>query len=262
VYLERIWKQKIVLFYNQCNDSAEVVDQIRFKSISSPHANAWLLAPPCLPLNLELKNAEFRTAVLRWLGSPISTSNSRCSACTLPLTPKASHAARCRNTGDLSSRHNRLQDIVFGLASNACLNPVKEKSGNLPSQPNRRPGDVYIPQFIDGKPAALDIAVTCPVQSKYASGRCVAAEDYALNVKHRSYDPGFVGTGEDFLPVVVDTFGLWGSEALLTINELITRGCRRLEIPFGVYGPQTWQKLSISLQRSNARMILSRLALF
>jgi len=46
--------------------------------------------------------------------------------------------------------------------------------------------------------------------------------------------------------------------AATTFSKMIT--CRRLEIPFGVYGPQTWQKLSISLQRSNARMILSRLA--
>ena len=87
-----------------------------------------------------------------------------------------------------------------------------------------------------------------------------AAEDYAENVKHKSYDPGYADIDEDFLPIVVDTYGLWGSEALLTINELITRGCRRLEIPFEVYGPQTWQKLSICLQRNNARMIISRLA--
>jgi len=87
----------------------------------------------------------------------------------------------------------------------------------------------------------------------------VAAEDYAENVKHKFYDPEYKDIDEDYLPVVVDSFGMWGSEALLTINELIIRGSRRLEIPFGVYGPQTWQKLSISLQRGNARMILPRL---
>src|SRR5207245_1830470 len=102
--------------------------------------------------------------------------------------------------------------------SNAGLGPIKEKKNIMPTQPSRRPGDVYVPQLFDGKPAALDVAVTCPVQDKYVGGTKVAVEDYALTVKHEKYDKGFEGTNIDFLPIVVDTFGRWGKEALLALG--------------------------------------------
>jgi len=176
------------------------------------------------------------------------------------FSPKASHAARCRHEGDMTRRHNGIRNILFGLASNAKLAPIKEKAKILPTQPTRRPGDVYIPQFLAGKAAALDVAITCPVQAKYASGNKVAVEDYALNIKHKTYDPGFVGTDVEFYPVVVDTFGKWGEEALEVIKELVIRGYRQTEVPFNTYGPQAWQKLSVALQKCNAGMVLSRMA--
>ena len=82
---------------------------------------------------------------------------------------------------------------------------------------------------------------------------------YAENIKHKSYDKEFVGLNTDFFPVIVDTYGKWGQEGLIVINELITRGSKQTEIPFNTYCPQSWQKLSITLQRNNARMVFSRL---
>ena len=66
-----------------------------------------------------------------------------------------------------SSRHNRICDIIFELASNAHLVPVKEKPNIFTDQ--RRPADVFVPQLFGGRPAALDVAVTCPLQKKYAN---------------------------------------------------------------------------------------------
>jgi len=159
----------------------------------------------------------------------------------------------------MSGRHNRIRDLIFGLASNAGLNPIKEKPNILPSQPNRRPGDVFIPTLFDGKAAALDVAVTCPVQPKYSKGTKIGVEDYAANVKHKSYDDGFLGTDIDFLPVLVDTFGRWGSEALLVLGEIASRGAKRLCISPSFYVPQSWQRLSVVLHRCISRMVLSRI---
>jgi hypothetical protein len=124
----------------------------RLDAIRRPHANAWLSAPPCQMLNLELSNIEFQTGIFRWLGAPIpQAASSLCAACQSTLTPKAGHTIRCRHRGDIASRHNRIRDIVFSLASNAHMEPVKEKPHIFLDKPGQRPADVYIPQFLEAK---------------------------------------------------------------------------------------------------------------
>ena len=201
-------------------------------------------------LNLELTNNEFQTNIFRWLGAPIpQAATSLCSACHNTLTPKAGHTTRCRHKGDISSRHN-----------NAHLEPVKEKSHIFKDKPGCRPADVFIPQLFGGKAAALDIAVTCPLQDKYIHSDLDPADHYANTVKHATYDEGFQGLNIDFIPVVLDTFGGYGAEGLRALTEIIHRPSSHLNLPASTYKTQCWQRLSMSLQRSNTRMILTRVS--
>ena len=240
-------------------DLATPINKARLDAIRRPHANAWLSAPPCQMLNLELPNLEFQTSLFRWLGAPIpQAATSLCAACQITLSPKAGHTTRCRHRGDIASRHNRIRDIVFSLASNAHLEPIKEKANILNNNPRRRPADVYIPQLFGGKAAALDIAVTCPLQDKYINLEIDPADHYADTVKHATYDEGFKGVDIDFIPVVMDTFGGYGAEGLRAITEIIRRGASRLNLPPSIYKTQCWQRLSLSLQKSNSRMVLTR----
>jgi hypothetical protein len=211
-------------------------------------------------LNLELSNIDFQTSIFRWLGAPIPQAvTSLCAACQITLTPKAGHATRCKCKGDIASRHNRIRDIIFALASNAHLEPIKEKSHIFANKPGRRPADVYIPQLFGGRPACLDIAVTCPLQEKYSKLEMDPADHYSITVKHSTYDEGFIGIDMDFIPVVMDTFGGHGAEGLRALTEIIRRGATRLNLPQSIYKSQCWQRLSSSLQKSNARMILTRI---
>jgi len=114
-------------------------------------------------------------------------------------TLKASHGGWCKYGGDLTDRHNRIWDIIFNLASNACLAPVKEKSGLLPDKPQCRPADVFLPLFQAGRAAALDVVVTCPLQPRYSSSSDDPADVYADKVKHKLYDGGIVGVPIDFI---------------------------------------------------------------
>jgi hypothetical protein len=49
------------------------------------------------------------------------------------------------------------------VASDALLSPVMEKKGILGPTSGRRPGDVTIPIWKDGKALAIDVAVTSPL---------------------------------------------------------------------------------------------------
>ena len=72
------------------------------------------------------------------------------------------HAICCTRTGDPIVRHNRIRDLVDKIASEGHLSPVMEKKGILgeSSAPGRRPGDVTIPLWCEGKGLCVDVAFT------------------------------------------------------------------------------------------------------
>ena len=101
------------------------------------------------------------------------------------------HATCCTFSGDLIVRHNAIRNFVNRIASDALLSPVLEKQGILGPTSGRRPGDVTIPLWAEGKGMAIDVAVTSPLSlsSVFLASPC---EEYA-NTKHKKYDAGFQG---------------------------------------------------------------------
>jgi len=156
-------------------------------------------------------------------------------------------------------RHNAVRDLVFNLAQNASLGPVLEKYGCLGDCPGMRPADVYLPTILSGRPAAMDVAVIDPLQDNYVSKRVRAVEDYAENVKYHKYDEGFRDSKITFVPCVVDVFNGWCVEGQDLLADIIRRGADRLSLPRTSYIIQSWQRLAISVQRSCAKMTLSKI---
>ena len=64
--------------------------------------------------------------------------------------------------------------------SSANLSPVCEKKHLLPED-NSRPGNVYLPSFIAGQPAALDVTITSPLQASVISNPARTC-DFALTL--------------------------------------------------------------------------------
>jgi len=151
-----------------------------------------------------------------------------------------------------------LRDTVAALAHNAALAPQLEKSHILGDFPGRRPGDVFIPCYNNGAPLAIDVAVTDPLLPEYKNVDC-PADDYALKRKHEKYDSGFIGSGVDFCAAVVDAFGWWCPEGVEVIGDLARRGADRALSDRSSYISLCWQRLSVALQISNARMVGSRI---
>jgi len=234
-------------------------DSARIKAVSAPHANAWLNAPPIDYLGMAIRHEEYQVAVCRWLGVPLVPDGTICNACHIPMSPRLSHATKCKVGGHIVTRHHRLRDLVFDLSSNALLAPQKEK-GNLlgDDYAGMRPADVYIPSLFGCKPAALDLAVTCPLQNKHIDHPC-PADIYALK-KHAKYDAGFEGSDVQFFPMVTDTFGHWGEEGTSVLKDILQKGADRLSVPRASYITEGWQRLGACLQRSIAKMMLDKVA--
>ena len=74
------------------------------------------------------------------------------------------HQVGCGGNNDRIGRHNAIRDVIFSAAQSAALAPSREASNMVPDSATR-PADVLLPNWHNGRPAALDIHVISPLQS-------------------------------------------------------------------------------------------------
>jgi hypothetical protein len=237
----------------------------RLRAAAAPHAGAWLSAPACKAAGLRLTSAEFSAAALFRVGATVIDADTWCPKCDQVLGATAAHAVSCRGGGDITVRHNSLRDECFYRCLAAGFQAEREESGLLPSDPLRRPGDVVVRAFPGSGPAALDFAVTCPLQ---ASMREVAAQHtLAAAMAYESHKLGDRNTaslcqaqGLTLIPMIAETLGGWGPAAQHFFQVLARSTAERTGVPDSVAVGQLYQALGIRLQRANARSILTRSA--
>ena len=108
-----------------------------------------------------MKPQVFRTAAAYRLGVPVVPHEISCPLCMQTIDKLGDHAACCERTGDNIVRHNRVRDLLARFCSEGLLSPVVELR-NILSESGHRPGDVTVPNWRDGRPLAIDVAVTSP----------------------------------------------------------------------------------------------------
>ena len=245
----------------QLLETANVRDRARLTSLAAEHAGAWLQASPLPSMGLAIPAREFRVLLRHTLGLPIYSAPRSCPVCKSSLLDVwGSHSVVCSSGGDRIGRHNAVRDALFHIAGAASLSPILETGHIIPGS-QRRPGDITIPNWARGRPAAIDVTITSPLQQTTISGAAVEV-GVAAHRREQAKDDQALGpceaSGVDFLPVAVETFGAWGPVGLKTISQVSQRWADR----HGEPRPRalTWihQKLSVALQRGNATMLLTR----
>ena len=207
--------------------NASLPDRARLLSISSPHSSAWLSVTPSPRLNLHLDPSEFQVAIKWWLGLPISQGQ-LCPQCmSHSLDQFGHHALSCKNGPDVVSRHNRVRDTLFEFCQRACLGAQLEAGSSLGHEARQtRPADVLIPNWELGKPAAIDLCVTSPLNSNTLQVACVTPNSAAMQAeqrKHHSNDAKCEELGWVCIPLVVESYGSWGPEAQRCLSRLAGR---------------------------------------
>ena len=178
-------KASLSLLLPQCSPR----DAQRLKRLDCPHANAWITALPSTEDSKDtiLAPRTFRTAVSRLLGLPLSKPESPCPACKQTMDVYGDHALCCRKTGDMITRHNIVRNWVYKVAEDGLLSPRMEKQGILgPTDPTRRrPADVAIPVWSNGRGLAVDVAVVCPLAPSHLDEEEVG-ENYGVKLSLRN----------------------------------------------------------------------------
>eukprot|EP00731_Ephydatia_muelleri_P003810 Em0001g3810a len=122
---------------------------------------------------------------------------------------------------------------------------------------------VLVPNWDLGKPAAFDLSVTSTLQSSALLEASVTAGSAALLAENRKHKNSSDKKCDELrwacIPLVVETYGCWGAEAVAALSKLAGRlSVRNNELKsktiFSLYS-----RLGLTLVRANCRPILSRL---
>ena len=245
--------------FNILYEQSSAADRARLLSVSSPHAASWVSVIPSEGLGLHLQPSEFRVAIKWWLGLDTSC-GSICPLCPgRVLDPFGHHALTCKRGGDVVTRHNKLRDTLAETCRRAHLSVKVEAGSNLTKDHSHtRPADNLVPNWSMGRLAAFDLSVTSPLNSNVLLEAGLAAGQVAEQRKHDENDAKCKELGWICVPMVVEAYGAWGTEAMesfsLLGSRLATSSNRaKAEVLAALYG-----RLNLNLVRANATAILSR----
>eukprot|EP00731_Ephydatia_muelleri_P016355 Em0009g779a len=121
---------------------------------------------------------------------------------------------------------------------------------------------VLVPNWDLGKPAAFDLSITSTLQSSALLEASVMAGSTALlaeNRKHNNSHKKCDELGWACIPLVVETYGCWGAEAVAALSKLAGRLSVRNNEPNSKTIFSLYSHLGLTLVRANCRAILSRL---
>ena len=248
------------LLFNHLIEEGEVREIARLKSLTLPRAGDWLSVVPMPSLGLHLRPPEFTTSLKYRLGVPVFTTEGTCPSCQAPSDHMGDHALGCAKHGERIARHDQLRDVLFEAAASAALGPVREERHLLPGSA-ARPGDVLIRRWSDGKDAAIDVTVTGPLARTYvaaAAEEAGSALTRAFNRKVQGAAAACHQQGVVLLPIALETLGGFHKVAVEQVKRIGSAVARHQGSDERVATRQLFQRLSLTLMRGNAAMILSR----
>lgn len=238
-------------------------EQTRLRTISqNSHTSDWLKAPPITNLGLSIPHAEFLVATRVWLGIPFfsSTPPPRC-FCGVPLDPTGDHLLGCGHSPLRIRRHDALRDILFQVLSQDNSSTRREQRIQGDSQD--RPGDIFHPDFSSGNPTYFDVSIRNTLQSSRfhvsstSAGAVGAAGEALKDARHAA---NVASVGGVFIPVVVESLGLWTPFATRIISQIASRTIIHNGLTSKQAQKNLFQQLSVKLWCYNAKMILHFMA--
>ena len=246
--------------FNLMLENSSTADRARLLSVSSAHASSWLSVVPSQGLGLHLDPPVHQIAIKWWLGLDTSQ-GSQCALCPgIALDPLGHHAITCKRGGDVVTRHNTLRDVLAEMCHRAHLGVQVEAGNDLTADHSHtRPADLLLTNWATGKTAAIDISVTSPLNTLTLLEAGVSAGSAAQATetrKHMANDAKCNELGWLCVPLVAETYGAWGKEAMEAFSQLVSRlathTCRlKSAVTFELYSERMVVALALTRWRFN-----------
>ena len=162
--------------------------------------------------------------------------------------------------GETIARHNALRDDLHRTAITAGLTSRREVRRLLPGN-DARPADIFIPRWNRRRDTAFDVTVINPLQQATVT-RAAVDPGHALEVaRRRKNAQSFEACQREniaFVPLPVETLGAWHADAVPEITRIARVLARETGKEEKMAISHIFKRLSISLARGNAALILSR----
>ena len=129
------------------------------------------------------------------------------------------------------------------------------------SNSKAHPGDVFHPDFVDGRPAFFEVTVRNTVQAKYVceaaemAGAAARAEDLEKDYKH---EQSVLQCGGLFYPLVLESFGFWTQASLQMLRTIAAKSMTYNGIDLQQAFSILLQQLSVRSWQHNGRMLIRR----
>src|SRR5882757_2619358 len=224
----------------------------RLLAVQQPESGLWLSAVPSEPLKTHIKDRHFHIISGLRLGAKIVRPHICCD-CGTPVSSFGVHGLACRKSAGRLSRHSSINDLIARALRSAEIPTRLEPRGC--SDDNKRPDGVTLIPFDRGLSLAFDATCVDTYAPSHLPGTSTtpgAAAKQAEADKRRKY----ADLADDFLfvPVAVETSGVWGQEALQLIQKI---GSRIANITMDARATNfLMQRISIAIQHGNAASVL------
>ena len=230
--------------------------------------HTWVTVIPLSFKQYNMTSAVWRTSVLKRLRQDVVRVERQCTFCKWSRGDIwGEHATMCSGGCSRNMRHNTVRDLIAKAAIDLGYRTDFEHGGGLGD--HRRPGDVIVYNWRDGKHLLIDVAVVNPLCVSHADnlvkngvgGSATAYESHKINT-YKEIDSSIY----DFVPFIIETCGGVGRAALRLCKELEDRLEAKEYWKNKVGHESGWRNfpnalltaINIEVQRFNSRMILER----
>ena len=229
----------------------------RLLAVASKEAGAWLTALPISSLGLRMDDEVVRIAVGLRLGVALCVAHC-CQHCGSDVDEMGTHGLSCRFSSGRFSRHAAINDTIK-RSLNAAKIPCQLEPNGLFRSDGKRPDGATMVPWSGGKVLVWD--ATCPdtLAPSYSSlatreaGVVAEEAERRKKVKYSHLESSYC-----FIPVAVETLGVFGPEARGLVKDLGRRIAHATLEPLSTHYLR--QRISVAVQRGNAVAILSSIS--
>jgi hypothetical protein len=223
-----------------------------FLAANVKESGAWLNVIPSRNLGTLLDNESFRIAVSLRLGLTICHPHT--CKCGKDIDEFARHGLACKKSAGRRSRHDSVNDLIKRALISANIPSIMEPLGCARNDGKRPDGLTLIP-WSKGRCMVWDFTCTDTYAGSYINETSITPGSAAIKAEERK-SKKYENLINDFIfiPVAIETSGIWGPQALKLIHEI----GKKIRIATGEARSTSYliQRISIAIQRGNAASIL------
>ena len=199
----------------------------------------------------------------RHLGVSILGQPSKCPLCAHLCDSFGDHVGVCPMGGDKTRCHNAVRDILFLVARGAALS-VEREPKHLLLRGGQKPINLLIRNFSEGFHAStFDVSISDTLQST-SLDRATVDIGYVARVAHekkmRKFRDSCMESNLEFFPMVWESTSGATSMVHFMLESWSNQEADRCGLPRSRIRARLYQRLSLTLQREYARMIMRRIS--